>query len=51
MVNLEGQIAIVIGGTKGIGAGICEVFCKAGATVIIWDVLGKGETTAAQLKS
>ena len=39
MNRLEGQIAIITGGARGIGEGICEVFCKEGATVALWDVL------------
>ena len=44
MSKLEGQIAIVTGGSRGIGEGICEVFCREGATVIIWDILDGSET-------
>ena len=46
MINLEGQLAIISGGAKGIGRGICEVFCKARATVALWDVSDSGLTTA-----
>ena len=49
MINLEGQVAIITGGAKGIGEGICQVFCKAGATVIIWDVLERGQSTADRI--
>ena len=31
MFKIEGQLAIISGGANGIGRGICEVFCKAGA--------------------
>ena len=48
MINLEGQVAIITGGAKGIGAGACEVFCEAGAQVILWDVID-GEPTAKTL--
>ena len=50
MYSLEGQIAIITGGACGIGKGICEVFCKAGATVALWDVLDEGNHTADQIK-
>ncbi len=46
MNRLEGQVAIITGGAKGIGKGICEVFCKHGATVISWDVIDEGQIAA-----
>lgn len=49
MGKLDGQIAIVTGGARGIGAGICKVFCEEGATVALWDVLELGQKTADAL--
>ena len=49
MRRLEGQVVIVTGGARGIGAGVCEVFCKEGATVALWDVLDAGQETAKRI--
>ena len=38
MFRLDGKIAIVTGGARGIGAETARVFREAGATVITWDV-------------
>ena len=51
MFNLEGQVAIITGGAQGIGEGICQVFCKAGATVALWDVRDSGAATAEKIKA
>lgn len=51
MLNLEGQVAIITGGAQGIGEGICKVFCKAGATVALWDVRDSGAETAEKIKA
>jgi 3-oxoacyl-[acyl-carrier protein] reductase len=48
MTNLDGQIAIITGGARGIGEGACEVFCKAGAQVVMWDVID-GQSTADRI--
>ncbi|MFT5166125.1 MAG: 3-oxoacyl-[acyl-carrier protein] reductase [Saprospiraceae bacterium] len=49
MFKLEGQVAIITGGARGIGEGICKVFCDAGATVALWDVLDVGQETADKI--
>ena len=49
MNRLEGQVAIITGGARGIGEGICKVFCEAGATVALWDVLEQGQQTAERI--
>lgn len=35
MFKIEGQLAIITGGANGIGKGICEVFCRSGAKVVL----------------
>lgn len=51
MKRLEGQVVIITGGAKGIGEGICKVFCKEGAMVALWDVLEIGQETADNIKA
>ena len=43
MKKLDGQIVVITGGARGIGEGICKIFCNEGATVFIWDVLEEGQ--------
>ncbi len=51
MKKLDGQIVIVTGGARGIGEGICKIFCKEGATVFLWDILEEGRKTADNISS
>ena len=51
MFRLDGQVAIITGGAQGIGEGICEVFCQAGATVALWDIRPTGQKTAERIKA
>lgn len=42
-------MCIVTGGAKGIGKAICEIFCKSGATVALWDILESGQETCNKI--
>ena len=43
MFRLDGKVAIVTGGARGIGAETTLVFREAGATVVTWDVGGAAD--------
>lgn len=48
--GMKGKTVIITGGSKGIGKGRAEVFCNAGANVVICSRnSGKGEETAAEI--
>jgi 3-oxoacyl-[acyl-carrier protein] reductase len=38
MTSLDGRVAVITGGARGIGAETARVFREAGATVVTWDV-------------
>ncbi|GAB3955587.1 3-oxoacyl-[acyl-carrier-protein] reductase [Spirosoma harenae] len=50
-MRLQDRVAIITGAARGIGQKAAEVFCQEGATVVIWDVLDEGETTAQMLRN
>lgn len=47
-MSLIGQVAVVTGGAKGIGYACCLALGKAGASVLVADVDGKGVDAAVQ---
>ena len=46
-MKLAGKIAIVTGGSRGIGAAIVEKMTREGATVVSFDISGPGARVAA----
>jgi len=49
-MRLKDKIAIVTGGSRGIGQAVSELFAKEGATVHIWDLLDEGQIVAEQIQ-
>src|ERR1700727_1792738 len=51
MYDLTGRRALVTGGARGLGAGMAEALARAGAAVMIGDILDdEGEKTAAAIR-
>ena len=49
--DLTGRKALVTGGARGLGAGMAEALAKAGAAVMIGDILGDvGQATVKTLR-
>jgi 3alpha(or 20beta)-hydroxysteroid dehydrogenase len=50
--DLNGRTALITGGARGLGAGMAEALARAGAAVVIGDILSApGEALVARLKS
>jgi len=49
-MRLKNRVAIITGAARGIGKAAAELFCREGASVVIWDLLDAGEQTAARLR-
>ncbi|MGQ0697803.1 MAG: SDR family NAD(P)-dependent oxidoreductase [Panacagrimonas sp.] len=49
--RLDGKVALVSGGARGIGAAVCEALAQAGAAVLVTDVLeGAGRETVERIR-
>ncbi len=51
MKRLEGKVAVVTGGSLGIGKAICQCFAEEGATVVLTDILeDEGHEAASKIQ-
>lgn len=51
MFRLDGQVAIITGAARGIGAGVAEILSQAGAFVVIWDILDSGADIVKKIEA
>jgi NAD(P)-dependent dehydrogenase (short-subunit alcohol dehydrogenase family) len=50
MGDLDGRVAVVTGGARGIGLGCCECLSAAGASVVVADIdIAEARKSAEQL--